>query len=278
MARLSEKKKALVESMMRESLLAAAEELLTQEGWKGATMERLAQAVGIAKGTVYNYFRDKRELLWAVVERNTAHLRHLAASLDVEKGDPVALLAQVLEEALWGFHRDRHVIAALIQAYHEDRELDPDCTAHHHRHPPLTEVRDFVRKVIARGAAEGVFRPVDPVLGEALINAVLIGLAKQFTFDKLDFPGERFIEAVKTILLQGLCAHGAASAEAPGTGCSTTPKEHKDTSRKATHHRSKGGGTKHHDERTNAMTEARRSDAIDRHAKQNNRKGRCPTA
>lgn len=272
MARLSEKKKALVESMMRESLLAAAEELLTQEGWKGATMERLAQAVGIAKGTVYNYFRDKRELLWAVVERNTANLRHLVASLDVEKGDPVALLTRVLEETLSGFHRDRHVIAALIQAYHEDRELGHDCAAHH---PPLTEVRTFIRKVIARGAAEGIFRPVDPTLGEAVVNATIVGLAKQLVFDKLDIPGEGFAEAVKTILLQGLCAHGAIAAEAPGTGCGASPENRGDHSSKATRHRAQDGGTEHHDERTNATTKAHRSDATNR---QDDRKGRCTTA
>jgi AcrR family transcriptional regulator len=202
MARLSEKKKALVESLMRESLLSAAENLLLNEGWKGTTMERLAHTVGIAKGTVYNYFRDKRELLWAVVERNTENLRHLVASLDAEKGDPVVLLTRVLEEVLSGFHRDRHVIAALIQAYHEDRQLDASCTA---GRSPLIEVRTFIRKVIARGATEGVFRPIDPTLGEAVVNAVIVGLAKQLVFDRMDIPEEGFVETVRTVLLQGLC-------------------------------------------------------------------------
>lgn len=202
MARLSEKKKALVESLMRESLLSAAENLLLNEGWKGTTMERLAHTVGIAKGTVYNYFRDKRELLWAVVERNTENLRHLVASLDAEKGDPVMLLTRVLEEVLSGFHRDRHVIAALIQAYHEDRQLDASCTA---GRSPLIEVRTFIRKVIARGATEGVFRPIDPTLGEAVVNAVIVGLAKQLVFDRMDIPKEGFVETVRTVLLQGLC-------------------------------------------------------------------------
>jgi AcrR family transcriptional regulator len=275
MARLSEKKKALVESMMRESLLAAAEELLTQEGWKGATMERLAQAAGIAKGTVYNYFRDKRELLWAVVERNTVPLRNLALSLDAKKGDPAALLARMLEEVFAGLHRDRHVITALIQAYHEDREGEHRCGEEPHRHPPLTEVRTFIRKVIARGVAEGVFRPIDPTLGEAVVNATIVGLAKELVFDKRDIPGEGFAEAVKTILLQGLCAHGAIAAEASGTGCGASVEDRGDSSRKRTRPRARGGGTEHHDERTNATTEALRSDATNR---QDDRKGRCTTA
>jgi AcrR family transcriptional regulator len=149
---------------MRESLLSAAENLLLNEGWKGTTMERLAHTVGIAKGTVYNYFRDKRELLWAVVERNTENLRHLVASLDAEKGDPVVLLTRGLEGVLSGFHRARHVIAALIQAYHEDRQLDASCTAGRSH---LIEVRTFIRKSYAGARRMGVFRPIDPTLGEA---------------------------------------------------------------------------------------------------------------
>jgi len=58
MARLVQKKKAVVEAMMRESLFVAARRLLEEEGWRGTTMERLAQEVGVSKGTVYNYFRD----------------------------------------------------------------------------------------------------------------------------------------------------------------------------------------------------------------------------
>lgn len=207
MARLSEKKRALLESMMRESLFAAAKRLLEEEGWRGTTMERLAQEAGVSKGTVYNYFRDKREILCFVMERNTEELRRFVHSIDPETGDPRRILGDVLEGLFAGLYRNRRVIAATIQAYHEDEELrredfDP-------RRHPLWEVRVFIRRVLVRGVEEGFFRPVDPVLTEAAINAVAVGLARQFSLDMLDVPGDDFAAAVRDLILEGLCPREA---------------------------------------------------------------------
>ncbi len=203
MARLVQKEKAVVEAMMRESLFVAARRLLEEEGWRGATMERLAQEVGVSKGTVYNYFRDKREILCFVMERNTEELRHFVESIDLEEEDPGEILSRVLEEAFRGLYRNRRVIAAAVQAYHEDAELRRE--DFDFREDPLWEVRLFVRKVIARGVEAGFFRPVDPVLTEAVIHAVLIGLARQFSLGILDGPGDDFAASVKDLILQGLC-------------------------------------------------------------------------
>lgn len=203
MARLVQKKKAVVEAMMRESLFVAARRLLEEEGWRGATMERLAQEVGVSKGTVYNYFRDKREILCFVMERNTEELRHFVESIDLEEEDPGEILSRVLEEAFRGLYRNRRVIAAAVQAYHEDAELRRE--DFDFREDPLWEVRLFVRKVIARGVETGSFRPVDPVLTEAVINAVTVGLARQFSLEMLDVPGDDFAASVKDLILQGLC-------------------------------------------------------------------------
>jgi len=203
MARLVQKKKAVVEAMMRESLFVAARRLLEEEGWRGATMERLAQEVGVSKGTVYNYFRDKREILCFVMERNTEELRHFVESIDLEEEDPGEILSRVLEEAFRGLYRNRRVIAAAVQAYHEDAELRRE--DFDFREDPLWEVRLFVRKVIARGVEAGSFRPVDPVLTEAVINAVTVGLARQFSLEMLDVPGDDFAASVKDLILQGLC-------------------------------------------------------------------------
>ncbi|MDD4364937.1 MAG: TetR/AcrR family transcriptional regulator [Synergistales bacterium] len=203
MARLVQKKKAVVEAMMRESLFVAARRLLEEEGWRGTTMERLAQEVGVSKGTVYNYFRDKREILCFVMERNTEELRHFVESIDLEEEDPGEILSRVLEEAFRGLYRNRRVIAAAVHAYHEDAELRRE--DFDFREDPLWEVRLCVRKVIARGVEAGSFRPVDPVLTEAVINAVTVGLARQFSLEMLDVPGDDFAASVKDLILQGLC-------------------------------------------------------------------------
>ena len=56
-------------AMVREAISDAAIRLLTEKGLESLTMEAVAEVVGIAKGTVYNYFRSKEELLVAVHDR-----------------------------------------------------------------------------------------------------------------------------------------------------------------------------------------------------------------
>lgn len=52
----------------RGRILAAAWELFERLGYKGATVEAIAKAAGIAKGSVYSFFETKDELLNALVE------------------------------------------------------------------------------------------------------------------------------------------------------------------------------------------------------------------
>src|SRR5260221_1987515 len=54
---------ALWQNYKRQSIQQAVIRLMCREGLKSVTMERVAQEVGIAKGTVYLHYRDKQQLL-----------------------------------------------------------------------------------------------------------------------------------------------------------------------------------------------------------------------
>src|SRR5438876_3439888 len=60
--------KSLWQSYKRQSIQEAVINLMCREGLKSVTMDRVAQEVGIAKGTVYLHYRDKQQLLDEVKE------------------------------------------------------------------------------------------------------------------------------------------------------------------------------------------------------------------
>src|SRR5438046_6169872 len=62
----------LWQSYKRQSIQQAVIHLMCREGLKSVTMDRVAQEVGIAKGTVYLHYRDKQELLDEVKESSLA--------------------------------------------------------------------------------------------------------------------------------------------------------------------------------------------------------------
>jgi AcrR family transcriptional regulator len=54
----------------RHAILDVAERLLLHSTRRGPSMADVADEAGLAKGTIYLYFRSKEELLLALLERN----------------------------------------------------------------------------------------------------------------------------------------------------------------------------------------------------------------
>ena len=58
----------------QDRILAAARQLFGQSGFRGTTTADIARTAGIAEGTIYRYYRDKKELLIACVEPAIAEI------------------------------------------------------------------------------------------------------------------------------------------------------------------------------------------------------------
>ena len=66
MASLIEKKRQYT----RDMIIEAAEELFSQHGYHNTQIMDIVKAVGMSAGTVYNYFKDKRDLCEQITSRN----------------------------------------------------------------------------------------------------------------------------------------------------------------------------------------------------------------
>ncbi len=204
MPRLSEEKKAEMESMTREALCEAAVSILQEEGWQGLTIERLASSAGVAKGTVYNYFRDKREIIYFVAERSMEDLRETILGTDISRGDPVRHLEKFLDVLLAHMFEKRRTLSALFRVMTEDAEVrKAACDSRNH---PAHEIRERTRDLFRRGVSEGRFRPGDPVLMDAVLHATLHGVIHEFIVHEDNVRDvDEVIPAVKEIILYGFC-------------------------------------------------------------------------
>lgn len=93
----------------RERLLAAGVELLAEHGLHGITTHEIAARAGVAAGTFYLHFKDKRELLRVIAAETIALLRErLDRATRSARGSREAVPA--FSEALLAFaeeHQDR---------------------------------------------------------------------------------------------------------------------------------------------------------------------------
>ena len=90
MSDLVQRRKAMAEEMMHVAICEAATAVLAGVGFAALTMERVAEAAGVSKGTLYNYFQDKEALVLAVIRVTFAPLdegieRALKASSDLAR-------------------------------------------------------------------------------------------------------------------------------------------------------------------------------------------------
>jgi len=66
---LKKTKQELVSEFRCREILEAACKVFARKGFSGATVDEIAEAAGLAKGTVYLYFRSKREIYLAALKR-----------------------------------------------------------------------------------------------------------------------------------------------------------------------------------------------------------------
>jgi len=95
----------------RESVLAAAVECFEAQGYDDTTTAMIAERAGVGVGTLYQYFRDKRELLLELLDRSVS-----------EQGDVVI---GFLDPASWRGSDPRETVRKLIEAVFEVQKIRP---------------------------------------------------------------------------------------------------------------------------------------------------------
>ena len=81
---------------LRAELVAAAHDLVREEGYEGLTIRKLAQRVGYAPMSVYSYFADKQDILMALAEDAFATLARRIEAQPCD--DPIEALRVVMTE------------------------------------------------------------------------------------------------------------------------------------------------------------------------------------
>src|ERR1700733_1641467 len=83
----------------RAEIVRTARELFLKKDYDKTTMQDFMDQLGIAKGTIYHYFKSKEELLEAVVEDIVnQHLEKMQTSMKEAKGNALQKIQALVEE------------------------------------------------------------------------------------------------------------------------------------------------------------------------------------
>lgn len=114
-------------SPRRKELIRVAARLFVDEGFDRTTVRMLAQEMGIKSGSLFHHFRDKQEILRAVIEEGMHNALAIARTALAEAGgSPQARLDAMARAHLETLLTDRN---AHVVALYEWRRLDEDSRA-----------------------------------------------------------------------------------------------------------------------------------------------------
>lgn len=169
MGKLSQKKQAMAEQVVRESIHEAVLEVLSSQGLEKLTMQQVATEAGIATGTLYNYFKDKDAVLVYTAQRLFEQIRELLSAVaDRELGAKAKLTEMILTEFEF-FHQNMPYFQFLDQAQIFCK-MDTSIKREH-----LREEIGIIRRVIEQGIAEEVFEGVDPETTADFFHRAIVG-------------------------------------------------------------------------------------------------------
>jgi AcrR family transcriptional regulator len=153
--------------MQRADIVQAAAQIFRQKGYHAASMQDIADAVGLQKASLYHHFASKQDILLEILDEALDLLiADMQAVLDTDL-PPEDQLRQAMRAYVSRVTQEAS-LAAVLQLEH--RNLDPRRRA---RHIPRRDRYDSLwRELIRRGIDRGTFRPMD----ERMVTFALLGI------------------------------------------------------------------------------------------------------
>ena len=155
-------------------ILDAARRVIGELGYAEASMERIAQAAGVAKGTLYLYFKNKESLLSAAFELGHAELMGRTRACTQRARGAKAKLREIARAFVE--HCAEH--QAFYRALLEQPALGPDGFAGSagRARELVDEYIRYLAGSVERGIRAGELRGVDPERAARALVEILRGV------------------------------------------------------------------------------------------------------
>lgn len=182
----------------REEIIKATFKCISKKGYNNLIMQDIAEEVGLSKGVLHYYFKDKEDLLKHV-------LHSLVKELEEILGEEVQR-AQSAEEKLraiirgWfeGATRNKVIYYVLIDFWGETTKKD---VFNYISSNFYARNRYLTKKIIDEGIEEGIFKEVDSNYVAALFLSILDGMSLQWIIDEKAFDLEEGTKLCEELLM-----------------------------------------------------------------------------
>jgi len=175
--------------------------------YDSATVDDIAAAAELSKGTIYLYFQNKADLFVSTIEMGMEEFNSIIREIISSNADPAVGLPKMIKSLL--IHCEEN--ADFFKILSSDQ-------AHFEIHNQITDNPSFKERIIAvasqdidtiagyiqHGIEMGVFRKVDPRDAAFAIVSIIRGFSFRQVMDPTVVKLSEKAETIATILLDGL--------------------------------------------------------------------------
>lgn len=192
-----------IQKLKRDAVLREAGRAFSKHGYHNTSLDDVAHALGISKGTLYNYVRDKQEILFAF-HQLAYDLSDRAFAIGRARGGSGAeVLRTIIIHYIELLTGELGACGALMEV----DALRPEDRAEAAKRRDTFE-RAFVA-IIKEGIRDGSVRTVDPKLAVFTFMGAINWLPRWFTPGGR-LPGKAVAEQMADLLLFGLTTNRPA--------------------------------------------------------------------
>lgn len=206
-------RRALIEDR-RAQILTAAARVFSEKGFNGATIRDVAEGAGIAEGSIYNYFKNKDELLIRIprqfLEPRLQALRNARLSTAGEQASPETFLTTVAQNMVEVLTQNREVMRVLMTSL---PSMSAELRREYMQEVPLVALTALSAYVKEQQAGEVFRRDLAPeIVARTFASMLMFFLFMQEVLQPDDFPRldyDRVIHTVVQIFLNGVITNQA---------------------------------------------------------------------
>jgi AcrR family transcriptional regulator len=184
-------------------IINAAEDVFTKKGFDEARMDDIAEQTGLSKGTLYNYFKSKDDLIIAILDRIFQREFKVFESID--------LTNMSATDAIWSFaettSKDVKMMMRLLPITYEFMGLAfRNKLVQKAFKTYFNRFMDILVPIIQHGIDSGEFRPADAKEVALAMGAIMEGTLLLWVYDKSLVDPEVHIRSGMKLLLEGVKA------------------------------------------------------------------------
>lgn len=186
-------------SKKQQDILKAATRIFAQRDYHKVTMEEIADAAKVGKGTLYRYYKNKEDLYFSIIKKGLETLYEYITREAEKEEDLLSRIKKVISCALIFFEKNKPFVKVFLQ-----EEVKFQTKGFIHCKESLDKSIRLIENLIAQGQKEGVFKTVDVSVAASL----LIGMSKAIFLKSLEMTSRLNVqentELIAQVFLYGL--------------------------------------------------------------------------